>query len=101
MGHSRIEPAGNSSLMDASGQAHSPKKDIDPVGGPPISAAFVSPGWPPEAFTNGIIPYIADVVETMNRAGHRAMILTQRLALEAAVDDAVVRSIEHLPVRRG
>ena len=28
--------------------------------GMPLSVAFVSPGWPPDAFANGIIPYVAN-----------------------------------------
>jgi glycosyltransferase involved in cell wall biosynthesis len=51
---------------------------VDGAGdGPPLSAAFVSPGWPPDAFANGIIPYIANIADEMRRAGHRVSIVAE------------------------
>ena len=41
----------------------------------PISAGFVSPGWPPDSIPNGIIPYVANMATGMRRAGHRATVL--------------------------
>jgi glycosyltransferase involved in cell wall biosynthesis len=46
--------------------------------GTSLSVAFVSPGWPPDAFANGIIPYVANMVDEMRIAGHRAMVVTQQ-----------------------
>ena len=45
---------------------------------PPLSVAYLSPGWPPEAFANGVIPCIAAVADELRRRGHRASILSLR-----------------------
>ena len=60
-----------------------------PRPGATLSAAFVSPGWPPDAFSNGIVPYVADVADEMRRVRNRVAILTQRLVGEAGSDDVV------------
>ncbi|MBV8230967.1 MAG: glycosyltransferase family 4 protein [Planctomycetaceae bacterium] len=44
----------------------------------PLSVAYLSPGWPPEAFANGVIPCIAAVADELRRRGHRASILSLR-----------------------
>ncbi len=43
--------------------------------GPPLSIGYMSPGWPLDAFANGIITYIADMAEQLTSLGHRATIL--------------------------
>jgi glycosyltransferase involved in cell wall biosynthesis len=45
----------------------------------PLSVAFVSPGWPPDAFANGIIPYVANIADAMRLAGHRVTVVAQQL----------------------
>ena len=36
----------------------------------PLSVALISPAWPPNAYANGIIPYVANIAEEMRAAGH-------------------------------
>ena len=55
-------------------------------GGSPLSVAFISPGWPPDAFANGIIPYVANIAEEMRAAGHRVSILAERVRGEVGED---------------
>lgn len=55
-------------------------------GGSPRSVAFISPGWPPDAFANGIIPYIANIADEMRLAGHRVSIVSERVQGEVFGD---------------
>ena len=47
--------------------------------GPPLSVGYLSPGWPPEAFANGIISYVADMADQLRKMGHRVTILANKL----------------------
>jgi glycosyltransferase involved in cell wall biosynthesis len=48
--------------------------------GPPLSIGYVSPGWPPEAFSNGIVSYVAMIADQLAAMGFKATILTPRIA---------------------
>jgi glycosyltransferase involved in cell wall biosynthesis len=48
--------------------------------GHPLSIGYLSPGWPLEAFANGIVSYIADMAAQLPRMGHRVTILANRTA---------------------
>ena len=45
-------------------------------GGRPLSVAFVSPSWPPDAAANGIVTYVSNVVASLRGMGHRPCILS-------------------------
>lgn len=64
----------------------------------PLSVAYVCPGWPPDAFANGIIPYISMIAEELREAGHRATILASRVAGE--IHDADVIDLGSMRPRR-
>jgi glycosyltransferase involved in cell wall biosynthesis len=54
-----------------------PDPPADPAGdGPPLSIGLVSPGWPPDAYPNGIVTYVAVLAEGLRALGHRVTILT-------------------------
>ena len=44
--------------------------------GAPLSVAYFSPGWPPEASSNGIVTYVASMLEGMQGLGHQAYVVT-------------------------
>jgi glycosyltransferase involved in cell wall biosynthesis len=51
---------------------------VDGAGGrAPLSVALISPGWPPDAFANGIIPYVANIADEMRAAGHTVTVVAQ------------------------
>ena len=56
------------------------------VAGAPLSVALVSPGWPPSAFANGIIPYVASLAEQLRRQGQRATVLARDIIGEVGDD---------------
>jgi glycosyltransferase involved in cell wall biosynthesis len=71
---------------------HSDLPAIDSIRtGPPLSVAFVSPGWPPDGFANGVIPYIDKIAGELRRQGHRATILANYVIGE--VDGLKVRDV--------
>ena len=41
----------------------------------PLSIGYLSPGWPLDAFPNGVVSYIADMVEPLQRMGHRVTVV--------------------------
>jgi glycosyltransferase involved in cell wall biosynthesis len=45
-----------------------------------LSVAFVCPGWPLNAFPNGVVSYIAAMVEELRRGGHSASVLAGKVA---------------------
>jgi len=49
-----------------------------------LSIAYFTPGWPPQTFPNGIVTYVASMVEGMHQLCHQAHILTPYL--EPATD---------------
>ena len=42
----------------------------------PLSVAYFSPGWPPEASSNGIVTYVASMLKGMEGLGHQSYVLT-------------------------
>ena len=58
----------------------------------PLSVAFVSPGWPPEAIANGIASYTGTIVQGLCELGVRCHVLTSRPM--APIDDPSVRIVE-------
>ena len=65
---------------------------IDLAGaGTPLSVAFLSPGWPSDAFANGVIPCIEMFSRALRQQGHRATVLSAMVAGE--VDEATVRHL--------
>ena len=58
----------------------------------PLSIAFVSPGWPPEAIANGIASYTGTIVQGLRELGARCHVLTSRPM--APIDDPFVRAVE-------
>jgi glycosyltransferase involved in cell wall biosynthesis len=63
-----------------------------------LSMAFVSPGWPPNAFANGIVPYVANITDEMRIAGHRVTIVAQKIMGEESSDK--VRNVETTRIAR-
>ncbi|XHX78878.1 MAG: glycosyltransferase family 4 protein [Stenomitos frigidus ULC029] len=45
----------------------------------PLSVAYFTPGWPPEATSNGIVTYVASMLEGMHKLGHQSYVLTPHL----------------------
>ena len=45
-------------------------------GGKPLSVAFYSPSWPPDAAANGIVTYVSNVVDAFRQMGHRPCVLS-------------------------
>ena len=45
-----------------------------------VSIGLVSPGWPVEAFSNGVVTYVATLAPALQALGHRVSILTGRNA---------------------
>ena len=45
---------------------------------PSLSIGYVSPGWPLDAFPNGIVSYIADMADQLPKMGHQVTILALR-----------------------
>lgn len=45
----------------------------------PMHVALVSPGWPPEKFTNGIVTYVRWMREELLLSGHTVTVLAHRL----------------------
>jgi glycosyltransferase involved in cell wall biosynthesis len=43
--------------------------------GSPLSIGLVSPGWPPDAFSNGIISYVDAIAGGLRALGHRVTVL--------------------------
>src|SRR5215467_5497871 len=46
---------------------------------PPLSVGYISPGWPQDAFANGVVAYIADMADQLRRTGHQVTILASRM----------------------
>ena len=44
--------------------------------GPPLSIGLYSAGWPPDAFSNGVVTYVAGLAEGLEALGHRVTIIT-------------------------
>jgi glycosyltransferase involved in cell wall biosynthesis len=57
----------------------------------PLSVAFVSPGWPPEAIANGIASYTGTIIQGLRELGARCHVMTSRPM--AAIDDPSVHVV--------
>jgi len=55
---------------------------------PSLSIGYLSPGWPPEAFSNGIVTAIGTLTPALRAMGHRVTIFTANL-IEKTHDDSV------------
>jgi glycosyltransferase involved in cell wall biosynthesis len=55
----------------------------------PLNIALVSPGWPPDAFANGIVTCVGSIAEGLRRLGHRVFILANKVAHDYAGDDVI------------
>ncbi len=68
----------------------------------PLSLAMMAPGWPPDAFANGIITVVSVIAERLRADGHAVTVIAD-CGEEAPGDDArVVRSLrdsDHPAVR--
>jgi glycosyltransferase involved in cell wall biosynthesis len=53
-----------------------------------LSVGYLSPGWPLDAFANGVVSYIADMTSQLRRMGHRVTIVAADLA--ASESDASI-----------
>jgi glycosyltransferase involved in cell wall biosynthesis len=47
---------------------------------PPLSIGYLSPGWPVDAFPNGIVSSIATLTDQLRTTGHRVTIVTTSVA---------------------
>ena len=56
------------------------KEAISPIA--PLSIGYLSPGWPLDANPNGVVSYIADMVEHLPRMGHQATVVANSVAGE-------------------
>jgi glycosyltransferase involved in cell wall biosynthesis len=63
-----------------------------------LSIGYFSPGWPLEAFANGIISYIADMADQLPRMGHLVTILANKTA--GGVSSARVYDVQHASSNR-
>lgn len=86
-------------------QKHTPddKLDTPSISGTPsrdkLSVAYFTPGWPPAAFPNGIVTYVASMLQGMGNLGHQAHVLTH--CLERSNDlDLSSQNVFQLPSRR-
>jgi glycosyltransferase involved in cell wall biosynthesis len=57
----------------------------------PLSLAFYSPGWPPDAFPNGIISYTASMRGGLEELGHRVRLFSGWL--DADAEDGRVKAL--------
>ena len=58
----------------------------------PFSIGYLSPGWPLNAFPNGIVSYVADMADQMKKMGHQITIVA--VAVVGKVQDAVVYDVQ-------
>ena len=56
---------------------------------PPLSIGYVSPGWPPSAFFNGVLTAIGTLAPPLRAMGHRVTILAGSVADGSAADESV------------
>ncbi len=60
--------------------------------GPRLSVAITSPGWPADAFANGVIPYVARISQALREQGHRVTVLATSVVGD--FDRSTVRPIQ-------
>jgi glycosyltransferase involved in cell wall biosynthesis len=49
-----------------------------------FSIGYLSPGWPRETFSNGVLSYVADMADQMKRMGHQVTIVAGRVVGETS-----------------
>ena len=56
------------------------KVPVHPVTSPDasLSIGYLSPGWPLDAFTNGIVSYVTEMADQLPKLGHRVTILANK-----------------------
>jgi glycosyltransferase involved in cell wall biosynthesis len=47
---------------------------------PTLSVGLMTPGWPADAFPNGIVTYVATIVPSLRKLGHRVSLLAGQVA---------------------
>jgi glycosyltransferase involved in cell wall biosynthesis len=57
--------------------------------GPPLSIAYVSPGWPPSEFHNGIVTAIGTLAPPLRARGHRVTILSNPVVGGRGEDESI------------
>src|SRR5262249_52939774 len=57
--------------------------------GPPLSIAYLSPGWPPSAFYNGITTAIGTLAPPLRARGHRVTILSSSVVDDRGADESI------------
>jgi glycosyltransferase involved in cell wall biosynthesis len=67
--------------------------------GTPLSIGYLSPGWPPDAFANGIVSYIADMADQLRRMGHRVTIVTPGVV--GSDSDTQIYNLQRVGLPRG
>jgi len=55
--------------------------------GEPHVVALVSPGWPKERFSNGIVTYTTNMRDALSRGGLRVFVIAMRIQDQAAIAD--------------
>ena len=55
-------------LMNVSGDGH------------PLSIGYFSPGWPLDAFPNGVVSYVVDMDRRLREAGHHVTVVASQVA---------------------
>ena len=68
-------PPGSSSIARSEDDEPRPAAAVDEPRGTGRSRwRWCRPGWPPDAFANGIIPYVANIADEMRPVGHRVTV---------------------------
>ena len=52
---------------------------LERLSGSSLAVAYFAPGWPAPAFSNGIVSYVASMIEAMHELGHQPHVLTYNL----------------------
>jgi glycosyltransferase involved in cell wall biosynthesis len=65
----------------------------------PLSIGYFSPGWPLEAFSNGIVSYVADMADQLRGMGHRVTIVSGEVIGQG--QDASVYNLQSFLPSRG
>jgi glycosyltransferase involved in cell wall biosynthesis len=58
----------------------------------PFSIGYFSPGWPLDAFSNGVVSYVADMADQLKRMGHQITIVAGDVVGE--IRDAAVYDVQ-------
>jgi glycosyltransferase involved in cell wall biosynthesis len=66
-----------------------------------MSIGYLSPGWPLDGFPNGVVSYIADMVEPLRQMGHRVTVVAAEVAGAGAEPDPSIYGLERGRSSRG